>query len=200
MWPFSRDKFKKLKREDVVDSICELEKQEMALEEGIIAKTRQIEEMLEKGKMEKSRDIQLLLAKKITALREEKENDVKRCMYLMYNIKLAKRLKDAIDDNEFIVNTGKVSMKDLLSDQKSLAKFLNKALDTKVKDEEILTTADDMFSEVRNSYTENQSIYGVQSNDDALLAMFETAGGIADDMGGTTATETTTRNASANDN
>ena len=61
MWPFSRDKFKKLKREDVVDSICELEKQEMALEEGIIAKTRQIEEMLEKGKMEKSRDIQLLL-------------------------------------------------------------------------------------------------------------------------------------------
>ena len=50
MWPFKKDKFKKLKREDVVDSIVELEKQEMALEEGIIAKAKQIEEMLEKGK------------------------------------------------------------------------------------------------------------------------------------------------------
>ncbi len=200
MWPFKKDKFKKLKREDVVDSIVELEKQEMALEEGIIAKAKQIEEMLAKGKTEKSRDIQLLLAKKITALREEKENDVKRCMYLMYNIKLAKRLKDAIDDNQFIVDTGKVSMRDLLSDQKGLAKFLNKALDTKVKDEEILTTADDIFSEVKDSYTENNSIYGVQSKDDELLAMFETASGIEDDIGSTTSTENTTKNATANEN
>ncbi len=200
MWPFKKDKFKKLKREDVVDSIVELEKQEMALEEGIIQKARQIEEMLAKGKTEKSRDIQLLLAKKITALREEKENDVKRCMYLMYNIKLAKRLKDAIDDNQFIVDTGKVSMRDLLSDQKGLAKFLNKALDTKVKDEEILTTADDIFSEVKDSYTENNSIYGVQTKDDELLAMFETANGIEDDLGTSQTTEDTTRTANADNN
>ena len=103
-------------------------------------------------------------------------------MYLLYNIKLAKRLKDAIDDNQFIANTGKISMRNLLADQKGLAKFLNKALNTKVKDEQILTSADEIFNEIQDSYEANDTIYGVQKNDDALLAMFETDKALDDDL------------------
>ena len=181
MWPF-KSKYDKLKREDVVDSICQLEKQEADIEQGIIEKTKQIEELMRRGKAEKNRDMQLFLAKKITMLKEEKEADIKHGMYLLYNIKLAKRLKDAIDDNQFIANTGKVSMRNLLADQKGLAKFLNKALNTKVKDEQILTSADEIFTEVQDSYEENSTIYGVQKNDDALLAMFETDKALDDDL------------------
>ena len=181
MWPF-KSKYQKLKREDVVDSICQLEKQESDIEQGIIEKTKQIEDLMRRGKAEKNRDMQLFLAKKITMLKEEKEADIKRGMYLLYNIKLAKRLKDAIDDNQFIANTGKISMRNLLADQKGLAKFLNKALNTKVKDEQILTSADEIFNEIQDSYEANDTIYGVQKNDDALLAMFETDKALDDDL------------------
>lgn len=182
MWFFKRDKFKKLKREDVVSSICELETKEAKLEEELLEKEKKIEELLERGRKEKSKDMRLFLAKKVTMLREEKQREIKQCLYLMYNIKLAKRLKDAIDDNQFVVDTGKVALRDLLGDQKGLAKFLNKALRTKVADEEILTSADETFNEIEGSYVESEAIYGVQENDDAMLAMFETADGLADEL------------------
>lgn len=182
MWPFKKNKFAKLQREDVVDSICALEKQESELEKSIIENSKKIDELIAQGKKEKSREIKLLLAKKITFLNNEKQADVKKCMYLMYNIKLANRLKDAIDEKDFIQGVGSTNIKELLSDQKGLAKFLNKALDIKVSDEEILTQAENIFQDVNESYIENESIYGVQQNDDELLAMFETAESLTDDL------------------
>ena len=182
MWPFKKNKFAKLKREDVVDSICALEKQESELEKSIIENSKKIDELISQGKKEKSREIKLLLAKKITFLNNEKQAKVKKCMYLMYNIKLANRLKDAIDEKDFIQGVGSTNIKELLSDQKGLAKFLNKALDIKVSDEEILTQAENIFQDVNESYIENESIYGVQQNDDELLAMFETAESLTDDL------------------
>lgn len=92
----------------------------------------------------------------------------------MYNMKLLRKLKSTIDDNEFFVRTGKVSLGNLLADQKGLAQFLNKALNTKVSSEQVLTEADDIWNEVQSGYEENERIYGVNEHDDELLAMFET--------------------------
>ena len=108
-------------------------------------------------------------------LKDEKQADAKRGMYIMYNVKLMNRLKDAIEDKEFIAITSEVSLGDMLKDQKSLAKFLNKTLNTRVSKENVLTQADDLFSEIQASYIENDTIYGANQNDDNLLAMFETA-------------------------
>lgn len=173
MWPF-KSKYDKLKREDVVSAIIDLEKQESDMEQSIIAKTQEIDELMKKGREEKNRELKLLWAKKINHLKEEKESDVKRSMYLLYNIRMMKKLKDSIDDNQFFVNTGNVSLGNLLRDQKGLAKFLNKALGTRVKAEDVLTSADETFAEIQGSYEENETIYGMNSNDDKLLAMFET--------------------------
>ena len=174
MWPFKRDKFKKLKREDVVNAIIELEKQESDIERGIVEKTKQIEDLMKKGRLEKSQDLKLFYVKKIAHLQEEKKEDINRGMYLLYNSRLLNKLKNAIDDNSFFANTGKISLNNLLSDQKNLAKFLNKALNTKVMAEDVLTDADDTFNEIKGLYEENQKIYGVNSNDDELLALLET--------------------------
>ena len=43
----------------------------------------------------------------------------------------------------------------------------------RIKAEEILTDADDLFNEVSDSYQGNDSIYGVQENDEELLSIFE---------------------------
>ena len=66
MWPFKRDKFKNLKREDVVNAICELEKQEAEIERGIVEKSKQIEAYMQKGRQEKSPELKLFYVKKIS--------------------------------------------------------------------------------------------------------------------------------------
>ena len=179
MWPFKKNKFKKLKREDVVNSICELETQLSEIEKGITARETTIKELMQKGRVETSRELKLFHAKRIVHLREENDTMSKRGMYILYNVRLLNKLKDSIDEKEFINITAKVGLSELLSDQKNLAAFLNKTLNTKVRQEEILTNADDLFNEVKAGYTENAAIYGVSSSDDNLLAVFETG---ADDF------------------
>ena len=50
----------------------------------------------------------------------------------------------------------------------------NKALNTKVMAEDVLTEADDTFAEIKGLYEENDKIYGVNSSDDDILALMET--------------------------
>ena len=173
MWPF-KSKYDKLTREEVVDAICKLEQESKAIEDGLGAKQQQIDDLMKKGKAEKSKEVKLFYAKKINSLKAEREQSVQRAMYLMYNTQLLQKLKTAIDDNQFFKNTSKASLGNLLADQKGLAKFLNKTLGTRVAAEDVLTSADETFRAVEDAYEKNESIYGMSSQDDALLAMFET--------------------------
>ena len=64
MWLFRRNKFKRLNREDLVNSICELERQERTVEAEVLQKIKEIDALMAKGKNEKSKDLQLFYAKK----------------------------------------------------------------------------------------------------------------------------------------
>lgn len=171
---FFKNKFNKLTREDVVDAICKLEQEEKDLEEDLASKSKQIDELMAKGRAEKSQDVRLFYAKKITNLKADREQNVQRAMYLMYNIRLLNKLKNAIDDNKFFKSTSNMSLGNLLADQKGLAKFLNQALGNRISAEDVLTSADETFQQVEEAYEKNESIYGINEKDDALLAMFET--------------------------
>lgn len=174
MWPFSKNKFNKLTREEVVEAICKLEQESQDIEDSLGAKQKQIDDLMAKGRAEKSKDVKLFYAKKINALKADRENSVQRAMYLMYNVQLLQKLKTAIDDNQFFKNTSKTSLNNLLADQKGLAKFLNQTLGTRIAAEDVLTSADETFRAVEDAYEKNESIYGMSSQDDQLLAMFET--------------------------
>ena len=173
MWPF-KSKYDKLTREDVVDAICKLEQESSSIEENLLTAQKRIDDLVVKGKQEKSKEVKLFYAKKINALKAEREQSVRRAMYLMYNIQLLQKLKTAIDDNQFFKNTSNTSLGNLLADQKGLAKFLNKTLGVRIKAEDVLTSADETFRAVEDSYEKNDNIYGINAQDDALLAMFET--------------------------
>lgn len=181
MWPF-KSKFDKLTREDVVEAICKLEQESKAIEDGLGAKQQQIDALMARGKAEKSKEIKLFYAKKINALKTEREQSVQRAMYIMYNIQLLQKLKTAIDDNQFFKNTSKTSLGNLLADQKGLATFLNKTLGTRIAAEDVLTSADETFRAVEDAYEKNESIYGMSEQDDALLAMFETEEQVSDEQ------------------
>ncbi len=180
-WPFKRNKFKNIVREDLVNSICELERQERTAEAEIMQKQKEIDALLEKGKKEKTDDLKLLYAKKITHLKEEKASIIERGMYLLYNIRLMNKLKDAYDSNAFFKTKTKVPLSELLADQKGLARFLNKALETRISAEDVLTSADDLFTEIQGAYDKNESIYGLKREDEELLSSFEKAGALEDE-------------------
>lgn len=180
MWLF-RNKFDKLNRDDVVDAICKLEKEMQNTESVIEEKQTQINSLMDKGRKEFDTQLKLYYAKKINCLKSEREQDIRRVTYLMYNVQLLNKLKNSIDDNQFFRNTSKQSLGNLLSDQKGLAKFLNKALNTRVSAEDVLTSADETFKTIEDSYSGNETIYGKNSDDDALLAMFETADTVAEE-------------------
>lgn len=181
MWPFRRNKYKKLNREDLVNSICELERQERTVEAEVFQKIKEIDALMEKGKKEKNRDLQLFYAKKISHLNEEKQVCMERGMYLLYNIRLMTKLKDAYDSNTFFKTQTKVPLSDLLRDQKGLAKFLNKALETRIASEDVLTSADELFTEVQAAYDVSQPIYGVGKSEEDILTMFEKENQLADE-------------------
>ncbi len=172
-WPFRRNKFKNLNREDLVNSICELERQERTVEAEVYQKLKEIDALIDKGKKEKSKDLQLFYAKKISHLNEEKQTCIERGMYLLYNIRLMNKLKEAYDSNTFFKTQTKVPLSELLVDQKRLAKFLNKALQTRIASEDVLTSADELFTEVQSAYELNQPIYGIGKTEDEILTLFE---------------------------
>lgn len=171
---FRKNKFDKLTREEVVEAICKLEKESQSIEDALVEKQTKVNELMAKGKAETDRTLKLFYAKKINALKAEREQSAQRAMYIMYNIQLLNKLKNAIDDNQFFKTSSNMSLGNLLADQKGLAKFLNKTLDTRVAAEDVLTSADEMFRNVEEAYEQNDTIYGMNSQDDALLAMFET--------------------------
>ncbi len=183
MWnPFKRNKFKNLNREDLVNSICELERQERTVEAEVLQKIKEIDALMEKGKKEKSRELQLFYAKKISNINEEKKVCMERGMYLLYNIRLMNRLKDAYDSNNFYKTQTKVPLSELLQDQKQLAKFLNKALVTRTASEDVLTSADELFTEVQAAYDTNETIYGVGATEEEILTMFEKENQLNDEL------------------
>lgn len=179
---FFKSKYDKLTREEVVDAICQLEKESQDMETGLEDKQKKIDELMVKGRTSTDQQLKLLYAKKINALKAEREQDVKRIMYLMYNTQMLQKLKNAIDDNRFFKNSSKMSLGNLLADQKGLAKFLNKTLNTRINAEDVLTSADETFREIEEAYETNDTIYGKNNVDDALLAMFETEDALADEQ------------------
>ena len=170
---FKRNKFKKLKREDVVNAIVTLQEQLDKLEEVIATAQAKIDELMKKGTVEKDRDMKIYYAKQINSLKAQKQNAIKRSSYLMYNIRLLERVKDTIDDNDFFRNTSAASLNGLLADQKGLADFLRRGLATKMGAEQALVEAERTFDEIEAGYVESEEIYGIRDNDDELLAMFE---------------------------
>ena len=63
-WPFKRNKFKKIQREDLVNSICELERQERTVEAEIFQLQKEIDMLMDKGKRKRQKNLNFSMLKK----------------------------------------------------------------------------------------------------------------------------------------
>ena len=167
------NKFKKIKRGDVVDAIVELEKAQQNEISAIGEREKEIEKLMEQGRRTKDRNLQLALAKRINMLKAENANTAKRIQYLNANTQALNQLKTSLDDESFIVNNSKMPLNKLLSDPGQLRKFLNSVTLKKQRSENVLGEALDVFNEAEENYVPDERIYGINESDDALLSMFE---------------------------
>lgn len=167
------NKFKKIKRGDVVDAIVELEKAQQNEISAIGEREKEIEKLMEQGRRTKDRNLQLALAKRINMLKAENANTAKRIQYLNANTQALNQLKTSLDDESFIVNNSKMPLNKLLSDPGQLRKFLNSVTLKKQRSENVLGEALDVFNETEENYIPDERIYGINESDDALLSMFE---------------------------
>lgn len=181
MWPF-KSKFDKLTREDVVKAICDLENEAKKVESDVIGAQAKIDELIALGKKTSARELKLFYAKKINEIIAERQQNIQQAMFLMYNIGLLNKLKRTIDNNQFFKKTSGVAMNKLLSDQRGLAVFLNKSLNNRIKEEAILTDADEIFKQVEESYYETNEIYGQRSCDNDILAQMEISDAVEEEV------------------
>ena len=168
-WPFK----KKLTREEIVNTISDLQNQLNEKENQMDGLEYDRQKVFEHGKNTQDRQKRLFYAKKIQFIDAEKDNLVKEQMMIMYNVNLANRLKSAFDSDQFFGNVSGSKLNKMLGNQKELGKFLNKAMNRRIKTEDMMTNADTVFNEVQSSYTTNEKIYGINEQDDKLLAIFE---------------------------
>lgn len=170
-------KKKIIEKDQVIDAIINLEREEMYVETQIHSLSSEMQSMIECGQELKENFDKIFLVKKIVILNEERQRAMKRAMFLLYNIKLSKRLRDVLEEKTLISNVTALSHFDYLKDQKELAIYLNEALDTKTKIEDILTDADDAFVEVEKMFLESNKIYDISDvSEDKLLSLFEVEG------------------------
>jgi len=169
-----KNKFETLTRDEVIDTICTLEREETLYEDKINTLTEDIKAKLNEGKLLENPLQRTFLVKKITLLTEKRERAIRQAMYIIYNLRLSERLKDAIDDKSLVDKIASLKSIKYFKDQKALALFLNDALNTKIKEEDVLTDADDTFKAVEEMYSGNLKNYGISDmTEDNILAFFE---------------------------
>lgn len=176
------NKFKKIKRTDVVDAIVELEKAQQDELSAIEEREKEIAKLMEQGRRSKDRHLQLALAKRINMLKTENAKTAKRIQYLNANVQALNQLKTSLDDESFIINNSKMPLNKLLSDPGQLRKFLNSVTLKKQRNEQVLGEALDIFDEAEENYIPDERIYAANESDDALLSMFEEQSSAEDEI------------------
>ena len=168
---FKKSKFEKITKDDINKMRVNLATQEQELNEQFEAKLNAIDQIMEKGRTEPSQQRKMIYAQKIKFLRQEVDSIMQRIMYNMYNASLIEKLAIKVDENMFFNSS--LSMNDLLADSKGLAVFLNNALGTRLKAEEVLTSADEAFKDIEATYEPNEKIYGMGDEVEDILSSFD---------------------------
>ena len=176
------NKFNKIKRSDVVDTIISLEKQQQDILEQIENRNKTCDEYMKKGKAEKDYNMRMYYAKKISTMKKENGLDTKRLQFIDSNILSMQQLKNALDDKEFIKNNSKMSLNQMLSKPAELRAFISKINNDKMKREEQVAENLTAFEEINEEYIENEKIYSADADAENILAMFEMSDQLEDEL------------------
>ena len=176
-----KNKFDKISRTEVVDSIIQLEKQQDSILSSIEENNAAVAGLFAKGKAEKDTNMRVFYAKNIENLKKNNITNGKRLQFIATNMSAMYQLKSAMDDREFLANNANVSLNEMLKQPAQLSKFLNSVNAMKMNSEGSLENVLETFDMAESGYVENDSIYGSSEGQQDILAMFDEQA-ISDDM------------------
>lgn len=170
---FKRNKFNKIKREDVVEQIIKYSKELEEYENAIIVNKEEINALFTKGKKEKDHQVREMLAQKISRKKKEQGTILQKIKFLEYNINVLNNLKQAIDDQAFSKEKKNNPINKLLNNSKDLNDFLLKSHEGRQELESTLINATETFEEFESLSEENSEIYGTKTETSDIMAQFE---------------------------
>lgn len=177
------NKFRKIKREDVVEQIIAYSKEMEDLENSIMTNKDEINALYAKGKKEKDLQVREMLAQRIARKKKDQTVILKRIKFLEYNINVLENLKTAIDDQQFSKEKKNNPINKLLRNSKDLNDFLLKSQSEKKELESTLINATETFDEYASFDDENTEIYGTKTETSDILAQFEMDDSFEDEFG-----------------
>ncbi len=170
---FRRNRFKKIKRSDIVNQIIEFESERDLIETKMIEKSEVIRLLYVQGSKEKNLQTRHMLASKIKRLKQDGTVELKRLQFLNYNIQVLEKLKVSIDDATFFKKAENKKINQALKDTKGLTAFLNKAYEIRNQAEDTLVESNQVFDEFEESYRNLSEIYSLSNEEDAILMEFD---------------------------
>ncbi len=170
---FRRNRFNKIKRSEVVNQIIEFGSERDLIEQKMIDKSKVIQSLYQQGAKERNTETRRMLAGKIKRLKQEGETDLKRLMFLNYNIQVLEKLKVAIDDATFFKKQDNQIINQALKDTNGLNAFLNKAYQIRHEAEETLSESNRIFDEYESSFSSVSDIYAFSKEEDQILSEFD---------------------------
>lgn len=177
------NKFRKIKREDVVEQIIAYSKEMEDLENSIMTNKDEINALYAKGRKEKDLQVREMLAQRISRKKKEQGVFLKRIKFLEYNINVLENLKQAIDDQQFSKEKKNNPINKLLRNSKDLNDFLLKSQSEKKELESTLINATETFDEYASFDDESTEIYGTKSETSDIMAQFEISDNFDDEFG-----------------
>lgn len=170
---FNRMHLRKIKRDEVVEALVELEKRQDRLLAQKQENNKKIEAYFNDGCNSNDKEEKLFCAKQINILKAENKSTMNRLIYLSNNISMLNQLKTALDEKDFIKVNKKMNLHQLIDNPTDLAKFLKTLNKDKMYHEEKLSNALDVMEEMNGGYEPNERLFGETQQDNELLAMFE---------------------------
>jgi hypothetical protein len=170
---FKRNPLKNIKREDVVESIINLEKQKDEFNDDIFIKEQQITQKLRRGQKSSSLSEKKLLAKEVLMLQRQVKSQQKRVSYIDKKIYVTENIKMAIDDKDFAETFNASPLGKLFRNNTQLEKFLTDVVDIKTQADQDLSEQVDLVDNIMGTYTEDESLYGESKEVNDILSMME---------------------------
>lgn len=169
---FRRNPLKKLKREEVVQSINELEIRRDELFDELEKKSLEIKELIKDGgrygNVEKR-----ILANKVVVLRRNCSAIERRINFLERRIEVCNEIKNSIDDAHFSIYNKKSKLGKILKNDKVLQNYLETVSISVSLEEEQLAKSMDIISNTKEASVNEEKIYGHSNEVEDVLALME---------------------------
>ena len=170
---FLFNKFRKIKRTDVIDQIIQYQKELDELEHDVYTNSDRIKELYKKGSKESNLEIKELIANKILFEKKGISKKINRIKFLQYNVNVLENLKLVLDDMEFSKSKANAPLNKLLKNSKNLNDFLIKSNNCRNDLEQTLINTTNTFEEFDSMLDKDNEIYGNKEGTEDIMAQFE---------------------------